>query len=671
MPKPGQSSFRRLLLTRILLLSIPILLLGVAVTFRKARTSLLETARQNLTESAARKASTIQSAIRSLQTNLAIASQTDFLTSGSSLQSRSFLQQLANHLTDVECLQLTDLSTQRLLVSTCGDGAIANETAHTWLTQIDLANPQRPWLYTLSTQLLRPTRQDNLQSQLNLVISTPVYDKTGKLRYSLSAQASIQQLERAEPWSLLGYTVVIKNDNGIFLAHPFPDKVGQSITQEGDADRFDDILNNTTRGDSHVRHLFDFAGDRTEWLAGFSPLNIAISDTQTETWSVLAVNRLDRALEGLDSITQILIVLTAGLLAAHLLATLYTARDLARPIEKLGEYARQIDKRGEAASVPRDFQVRELNHLAEVLDVMVHSLEDRADELKAAWEEAEAANQLKSEFLATTSHELRTPLNAIIGCLRLVQDGYCDTKEEELDLIQQADKAAMHLLKIINDLLDLRGIEAGKIRLFIETFDLRQILKEVVELQIVEIQRKQLSLKVPDLSTAILVKGDPARLKQVLLNVVSNAVKFTDQGEIDISMRTEPDLATTPDAATASANGQPGSPQAASSERLGSRIVVRVQDTGIGIAHDQQHKLFRPFAMADGSTTRKFEGTGLGLVISRNLVERMGGSITLHSDGIDQGTTVEVSLPIVEQPDAATPNTTTQTSSTERFAISG
>jgi signal transduction histidine kinase len=319
------------------------------------------------------------------------------------------------------------------------------------------------------------------------------------------------------------------------------------------------------------------------------------------------------------------------------------ARDLALPIEQLGKYALRIHKRDPLERAPKNFRIRELNHLAEVLDNMVGRLEERAKELESAWQEAEAANQLKSEFLANTSHELRTPLNAIIGCIRLVKDGCCDNREEEVEFLHQADKAAIHLLKIINDLLDIQRIEEKKLPLSIETVDLRQILKDVVDLEVVHIQQKGLELHVTELLEPIWVKADPARLKQVLLNIIYNAVKFTDQGSITIQTRLEDvqELLSR----SGNQNGHRPDPNDVAEPEYW--VVIAVQDTGIGIDPAQQHKLFRPFVMADGSTTRKFEGTGLGLAISRNLVEMMGGQISLHSAGLGHGTTVKIMLPVL------------------------
>ncbi|HEY9630183.1 MAG TPA: ATP-binding protein [Coleofasciculaceae cyanobacterium] len=638
----GQSSFRRILLLRILLLSIPILFLGMAVTFRRARSSLLDTARLNLEQSAVRKADTIRTALQDLQTSLAIASETSALQYGSPVSAGIFLNQLKPQLpTDVQCLQLRNLQANRIIASTCGNRVLDPVDTTTWAKRRNLADANRLRVHTLTLNRLNSPAQTNFQSQLNLLMSTPIYNTTGQLVYSLTAQTVLKQPESIA--LLQGYTVVIAGD-GALLAHPLANRVGLNISREPDQDRFQDILSNVQRGDTGSRHLFGLTPDQTEWIAGFSPLSIPITVNENQTWTVLAVTKLESALEGLEKITQILLILTAGLLAAHLLAMLYMARDLALPIEQLSKYAQQIHKRNSLERAPRNFRIRELNRLAEVLDNMVGRLEERAKELESAWQEAEAANQLKSEFLANTSHELRTPLNAIIGCIRLVKDGFCDSKEEENDFLGQADKAAIHLLKIIGDLLDIQRIEKEELLLAIETVDLRNILQETVDLEAVQIQQKGLQLSVTPLPAPLMIRADPARLKQVLLNVIYNAIKFTDQGGITIEVQIEQISDERSD--YAGSNGHHYDDDDDLDTKLW--VIIAVRDTGIGIDPGQQHKLFRPFVMVDGTTTRKFEGTGLGLAISRNLVEMMGGHITLHSEGLGHGTTVKIAIPILE-----------------------
>lgn len=610
MAKPEQSSFRRILLSRILLLAVPVLLIGEAVTYKRARSSLLETARQNLTESAVRKGESISDAIAALKANLLVASQTTVLQEGTAKDAQQFLDQLAPQLPKyVECIQLTNPQTDNIVASTCELGAISSKRA------------SDEW----AGQQLGSAGLTHSRGQLPLLLSSPVYNSAGQLRYALSIQAALQQQERERRGSLAGSTVVLDR-NGKILAHPIVSRVGRNIEQEPDAVRLKSIVRNAIAGRQDVIYLSFKQENEAQLLAGYTAIPSPITNDPDQHWIVLAVTRLDNALFDLREIKLILFVLTVGLLAAILLATLYLARDLARPLETLRDYALNIQSYHAAERVPHNLKISEFDQLAEALNSMVERLKASAEEIETAWQEAQTANQLKSEFLATTSHELRTPLNAIIGCVRLVRDGYCDDREEEMEFLDRANEAAIHLLGIINDLLDIAKIEAGKLSVVMEPIDLRQVLKEVINLQSVHIQQKGLQLVVPEGLEPIPVQADPAKLKQVLINVIGNAVKFTEQGSITIQTRIE----TTADHLDSG----------------NTRVVVTVQDTGVGVDPAQQHKLFRPFVMVDGTMTRKFGGTGLGLAISRNLIELMGGSIMLCSAGNDQGTTVAISMPV-------------------------
>jgi signal transduction histidine kinase len=302
---------------------------------------------------------------------------------------------------------------------------------------------------------------------------------------------------------------------------------------------------------------------------------------------------------------------------------LYLSRYLARPVEELRDYALNLNSHHSAESVPHNFQIREFNQLAQALDQMVERLKAWAEELEIAWKEAKTANNVKSKFVATTSHELRNPLHTIINCIRLVRDGMCDDREEEMEYLLHADEAAIHLLGIINDLLDLSKIEEGKLSVVTEPINLRKLLQEVINLQSVNVQKKGLQLKINLGQEVIAIKADAAKLKQVLINVIGNATKFTEAGSIAIATEIENNFRQ-------------------------SQVIITVTDTGVGIDPAQQHKLFRPFVMADSANTRKFEGTGLGLAISRNLIELMGGTITLESAGINQGTTIAIALPLID-----------------------
>jgi signal transduction histidine kinase/DNA-binding response OmpR family regulator len=241
-------------------------------------------------------------------------------------------------------------------------------------------------------------------------------------------------------------------------------------------------------------------------------------------------------------------------------------------------------------------------------------------ELLAARREAEEANETKSRFLASTSHELRTPLNAIIGYSEMLQE----QAEEEghpgyIPDLGKIHSAGKHLLAVINDILDLSKIEAGKMELYLETFELRPVIDDVATTvrPLVEQHGNQFELQAAASLGAM--RADVTRVRQVLLNLLSNASKFTDQGRITLAV-----------------------------ERVGAEIVFRVRDTGIGMTPDQLGKLFQAFAQADVSTASKYGGTGLGLAISRRFCEMMGGSVTVESTP-GSGSTFTVRLPITVQ----------------------
>jgi two-component system, NarL family, sensor histidine kinase BarA len=621
MAKPRQLSFRRLLVTRILLLSVPVLLTGEMVVFKKARYTQLETARQNLTESAILKSEKILDTIASLKSNLLSASQTTVIRSGSTPEVQQFISQLEQGLPNqIECVQLSDLENNQLIASTCGDEPIGEvnfaSKGDGTIDKIQLKVIVPPKIYVKSVQNLERGTQNKLQ----LMLSTPVFDNTGKMRYGLTIQSELQQKAKNKPGLLTGSTVVISSD-GTILAHPIPTEVGTNIAQKTDASHLQKIVKNARPGEQDfLQFFFDKQGD--ELLGGYTVIDSPVAVGQK--WVVLDVTTLENALYGLGGIKIILVILTIGLIGASLLASLYVAHYLARPLEKLRDYTLNIDSRSQLKSVPGNLQIREFNQLSQAIDQMVERLKAWAEELESAWEDAKSANQVKSQFLATTSHELRNPLNIIINCVRLVREDLCDNREEELDFLNRADETAIHLLGIINDLLDISKIEAGKLSVFLESIDLREVLKEVINSQSVNIQQKGLHLKVSIIDEQIPVKADSVKLKQVLINLIGNATKFTEAGSITITAQIQ------------------------HSHDDISKVVVTVQDTGIGIELSQQQKLFRPFVMVESSTNQRFGGTGLGLAISRNLMELMEGTITLDSAGLKQGTTTTITLPLIE-----------------------
>jgi signal transduction histidine kinase len=611
MAKSRQSSFRQILVTRILLVFIPVLLVGEMVALNKARSSLLNTAQQNLTESAVNKGEKITDDIAALRSNLITASQTRVIQSGSHFQIEQFLKQLKKQLpTQTDCLQLTRIKKGEIIASSCGVQEIMPSGLSLTSNDVDIQ-------FILPSQSGKTGKRDK-QNQLQLFLSIPVSNQRGNLAYRLSMKTTLYQQNPNHPGSLTGFLVVIAED-GRVLAHPLPERIGTNIKDYTDVDRIQAIVKNALGGSNNSSNLSFIEGQ--ELVAGFTATTKPITTKPSQRWIVLAVTSVENALFGLEEIKLILIVLTVGLIGASLLASFYLVPYLAGPVEELRDYAINLHSHHAAQPIPRNFKIREFNQLAQALDQMVERLKDWAEELEIAWKEAKSANQVKSQFLATTSHELRNPLNIIINCVRLVRDDLCDSREEELEFLKKADDTAIHLLGIINDLLDISKIEAGKLSVITVPLDLRQLLLEVINLQSVNIQYKGLQLICDIGDKPIPIKSDSIKLKQVLINIIGNATKFTDEGSIQITM---------------------------SINRHQQYVLVSIKDTGIGIDPGEQGKLFRPFVMVDGTTTRKFEGTGLGLAISRNLIELMGGKITLESLGLNQGTTVIIKLPLID-----------------------
>jgi len=257
-----------------------------------------------------------------------------------------------------------------------------------------------------------------------------------------------------------------------------------------------------------------------------------------------------------------------------------------------------------------------LDAIALGVNVLVEEIEIQSDAVQRGRDEAQAANRAKSAFLANMSHELRTPLNAIIGYSELIQDDVLGYENDELNGdISKILRAARHLLQLISDILDLSKVEAGRLELLLEELSLVHLVQDVSEVvrPLIEGRRNTFTIHCPQDTTLV---GDGVKLRQVLLNLLSNAAKFTEDGDISLT-----------------------------AEVIDGELLLSVADTGAGIPPDRLDAIFDPFVQAEATTSKAYGGTGLGLAISQRFCRIMGGDITVASV-VGKGSTFRIAIPV-------------------------
>lgn len=344
-------------------------------------------------------------------------------------------------------------------------------------------------------------------------------------------------------------------------------------------------------------------------LAAAAVLGVFVAAEPSATWARLAMLIVVLCALG--------ILLATAWLDKLALARLVTMSHAVREISESADVTKQIPTLGHD----------ELTALGYDINAMLARICQMTEDLASMAKAAEAASRSKSRFLANMSHELRTPMNAILGMTRLARETVDD--EDRSDMLRIVESSAVALIGVLEDVLDLSKVEAGRMELRFEPFELAASFVEAVSLLEPSATQKGLSLTTevsPDLPSWVL--GDEYRYRQIVVNLVGNAVKFTSEGAVAVYLEPE----TKPGAAAASNAG---------------RVFVRltVADTGIGISVDRQQEIFEAFTQEDSSVSRHYGGTGLGLTITSRLVTLMGGVIDVESGGTGTGATFTVTVP--------------------------
>ena len=391
-----------------------------------------------------------------------------------------------------------------------------------------------------------------------------------------------------------------------------------------------------TRGDMPDRPSRAPDLDGYAFRGGFLVLQRGVRFGDQQVGSFYIKSDLSELDERRADYLKILAVVIGGVSLLAFFFSSVLQRVVSKPILALAGVARTVSEKKDytmRVAVPRGKD--EVGRLVDGFNEMLAQIEARDEELRVARDKAELANRSKSVFLANMSHELRTPLTAIIGYSEILEDDADEMGLEDfLPDLRKIKAAGKHLLGLINSILDLSKVESGKMELFVESFDLKELVSDVASTVVPLMEKNGNALQIEADGDLGGVNGDLTKTRQILFNLLSNASKFTERGRVRLEVSRLPQ------------GGQ-------------DKFRFVVSDSGIGMSPEQLQRLFKPFSQADASTARNYGGSGLGLALCKRFCQVMGGRIEVDSE-LGQGTTFTVTLPADMDPNRTTPSSVHQ-----------
>lgn len=478
------------------------------------------------------------------------------------------------------------------------------QKGHRYYMQETLSLPQGQVFFS-RIELNRENGVVSLPHSPVIRVATPIYKNTGNIPVgiiiiSVDFDVMKNKLIKMVPD---GTDFYLSNNRGDYLIHPDVSKIfgfdlGQSYTLQKDFEVLSSSITNTTT-DTALKYLKNH--DKNNYLMYFSHIDMTKFDIKDPLYFLLLQD--DEPLQtSINKIRNKSLLLGVGLSFIALVISLVMMHFLLMPLSHMTKAIEIYNKKGKRCPLPVNSR-DEVGLLARSFNDLLNRKEIHESELLLAREAAESSAKSKSEFLANMSHEIRTPMNGVIGTLDLLLRGQLESKQQHYAKLAQS--SAEGLLTVINDILDFSKIDANKLELEHIDFNIFDLLDEVHENAKLIANKKNTNINLSiDKNINTWVKGDPCRLRQIFNNLVGNAIKFTPHGCIDIIIEKK------------GING----------------IVFNIYDTGIGISPEKLVNLFDAFEQEDASTTREFGGTGLGLAITSQLIELMGGTLSVTSE---------------------------------------